>query len=47
MRCPIHTDNIINEDVNNKGYYCIDCEKYYSKEECKKAFINLGLAGYD
>ena len=32
VKCPIHTDIVIKEDVNCLGYFCVDCQKYYTAE---------------
>jgi hypothetical protein len=40
MKCPIHKYPIY-EDVNNMGYFCLDCQKYYSSEELFNIAIKL------
>jgi hypothetical protein len=39
MRCPIHKDIVILEDVNDLGYFCFECQKYYTEKELKELEI--------
>lgn len=33
VKCPIHINEVINVDVNDSGYFCYKCQKYYSYGE--------------
>jgi hypothetical protein len=49
MRCPIHKEEFIKEDVNNCGYFCVICQKYYQLDDLmqvvKKSSQNAGQNG--
>jgi hypothetical protein len=40
MRCPKHPTETILEDVNNCGYFCFKCQKYYQLDELMKVVKN-------
>lgn len=46
MYCPIHTSELISEDVNNCGYFCIRCQKYYDYQEILPKYFSFLYQSY-